>query len=84
MNKRAIAVLLLVAALAVTVGTLLPADTAQALPCRESTTDFYSDATYTTLVGWREVTCWGIYKWGEFTQYKIVYVGEWCPGCGWE
>lgn len=82
MNKRAIAVLLLVAALAATVGALLPTDTAQALPCKESSTDFYSDGTYTTIVGGREVTCWGVFTWGQVTIYRITYPGDYCFGCG--
>lgn len=40
--------------------------------------EYYSDATYTTLVGGFVRNCHGIYRWGQRTDYQIVSYDEPC------
>lgn len=84
MNKRLIAILVVVATLATVVGALMPAQEALALPCHEYSCEYYSDATYTVLVGIRETICWvGVrWIWGYETEYEICYNGPTCEYCG--
>lgn len=50
-----------------------------ALPCHEVEHYYYSDATYGTQVGYRFVTCHGVYTEGQVTQYVVSFDGEDCP-----
>ncbi len=70
-SKRALLVLVCAAAL------LVPAtDALAASYCERS---YYSDATYTVLVGERITTCQGqVYSWGVVTPYRISA----CEPCG--
>lgn len=38
--------------------------------------EYYSDATYSNLVGVFIRNCNGIYRWGQVTDYKIVSYDE--------
>jgi hypothetical protein len=49
-----------------------------ALPDHEIYYEFYSDASYTELVGERFITCFGIYSWGIQTSYRLVFHGPDC------
>ena len=40
--------------------------------------EYYSDATYTTLVGAFVRNCNGVYRWGQITEYQIVSYDEPC------
>lgn len=42
------------------------------------TIEFYSDDTYTVLVGEFVRNCNGVYSWGQRTPYTIVYNDEPC------
>ena len=55
-------------------------DSAGARPCHEVEHNYYSDATYNTIVGYRFVTCSGVYTYGTVTQYVVSYDGGDC-GC---
>lgn len=55
-------------------------DSAGALPCHEVEHNYYSDATYSTIVGYRFVYCSGVYTYGTVTQYVVSYDGGDC-GC---
>lgn len=63
------------------VGTVLSlalGGVAMALPARSIDIDYYSDATFTEIVGGRVLTCSGNGgRWGERTDYAIDY-GESC------
>jgi hypothetical protein len=50
-----------------------------ALPCHEVEHYYYSDATYGTQVGYRFVTCHGVYTEGQVTQYVVSFDGDDCP-----
>jgi hypothetical protein len=50
-----------------------------ALPCHEVEHYYYSDATYGTQVGYRFVTCHGVYTEGQVTQYVVSFDGGDCP-----
>jgi hypothetical protein len=80
-------VLALVAATLSVSALLVPPQPAEALPCMEWNCDYYSDATYTVLVGRHMVLCAvGVRDWGEVTPYEICYSGDFCPycePCGW-
>jgi hypothetical protein len=40
-------------------------------PCHEESTIYYSDATYTVVVGGNQYYCWwGHHVWGEWTPYS--------------
>jgi hypothetical protein len=53
-----------------------------AAPCYEVEHEYYSDATYTTQVGYRYLTCsGGIIGWGTITSYKFSYQGGCCGSC---
>ncbi|HEX8117510.1 MAG TPA: hypothetical protein VF521_09570 [Pyrinomonadaceae bacterium] len=72
----------LVALLCAAAFTLSRAPGASALPCHEVTTYFYSDATQTTQVGERDVTCYGVTTTGTVTQYYQSFDGDCCGCCG--
>ena len=40
--------------------------------------EYYSDATYTTIVGGFVRNCHGIYRWGQKTEFEIVSYDELC------
>jgi hypothetical protein len=56
---------------------------ARALPCQEVWCEWYSDATYTELVGWRMTTCFGVTRVnGQQTEFEICETStELCPHC---
>ncbi len=58
-RKRLFATLTLVTCLAVASSWLLPVEEADALPPFSRLTDYYSDATYQTDVGWHFRSCSG-------------------------
>lgn len=76
-SRRVWITLGLVALLAVTLFVALPsASVATGTYCE---TTFYSDATYTTIVGERIVNCQGqLYTWGTTSTFKI----KGCEPCG--
>ena len=55
--------------------------TSCAAPCYEVEHEYYSDATYTTQVGYKYITCSGTYSWGTVTIYRISYQGGCCGSC---
>lgn len=40
--------------------------------------EYYSDATYTHIVGGFVRNCHGIYRWGQMTEFQIVTYDELC------
>jgi hypothetical protein len=52
-------------------------------PCHGESTLYYSDATYTTVVGGNEYICWsGHHVWGQWTPYPIyTYHEQCCSNC---
>jgi hypothetical protein len=55
-------------------------ESAGALPCHEVEHNYYADSSYGDIVGWRFVTCHGVYTYGTVTQYVVSYDGDDC-GC---
>ena len=55
----------------------------QGNPCHAESTLYYSDATYTTVVGGNEYICWhGHSVWGQWTPYSTyTYHGACCDTC---
>lgn len=49
-----------------------------AAPSHQSYCDYYSDDTYTTLVGHRWVSCSGVVTTGTKTLYKLCWQGSSC------
>ncbi|WP_438015423.1 DUF6289 family protein [Sorangium sp. So ce315] len=49
-----------------------------AMPARELYIEYFSNATYTTLVGARWIGCRGSGRWGRTSIYKITESGEEC------
>ncbi len=50
-----------------------------ALPACSSTTEYYSDATYTTQVGFKSILCNGqVVRGGTVTSFKINYIDGAC------
>ena len=68
-----IRVIVLALLLALAVGTTVQASFDEA-----ATWHWYSDATYTTEVGWRYQNCQWAYWWGEETVYEIYDHISWC------
>lgn len=63
----------LLLALVVGFGVGFYTDDAYALPANEVDIFYYSDATYTTNVGERDLLCSGhLYKWGTTSDYSIT------------
>jgi hypothetical protein len=82
-NLRLVArLIVLVALLCAAAFTLSNSQNASALPCHEVTTYFYSDATHTTEVGERYVTCYGVTTYGTVTSYYESFDGDCCGCCG--
>lgn len=52
-------------------------------PCHAERATFYSDASYTTVVGVNEYICWeGHRVWGTTTPYYTYeYLGQCCSVC---
>jgi len=82
-NSRIILpVIFAIAILAVSLGTsLLQKNFAGAKPEHEVSIEYYSDDTYGTIVGHREVTCFGVFTTGQVTQYYVATQGD---SCGYE
>lgn len=53
-----------------------PLVTAPAVVAAGINIEYYSDATYTNMVGAFVRNCNGIYRWGQVTEYKIVSYDE--------
>lgn len=54
------------------------AGTARAGFDQAATWHWYSDCTYSTVVGWRYQDCSWAYWWGEETQYEMYDFIYWC------
>lgn len=74
------AVIVFTLALAViTLPVPLGKNEAVALPNCASTTEYYSDGTYTTQVGFKSILCNGqVIRGGTVTSFKIVYLDGAC------
>ncbi len=46
--------------------------TVQSMPANEVYTEFFSDATYSTMVGYRFRGCTGSSQWGVRSDYRMV------------
>jgi hypothetical protein len=46
--------------------------TVQSMPANEVYTEFYSDNTYTDMVGWKFRGCTGSNQWGVRSDYRMV------------
>jgi hypothetical protein len=54
-------------------------EAAAVLPACSSTTEYYSDATYTTQVGFKSILCNGqTVRGGTVTSFKISYIDGAC------
>jgi hypothetical protein len=53
-------------------------EAASALTDQEFEVYYYTDAALTDLVGYRFVTCYGNYRWGQTTSYSEVLRGRVC------
>jgi hypothetical protein len=52
-------------------------------PRYETEFEYYTDATYTEVCGWKYVMCDGIYREGCQTEWYVTYpLGE-CPDYDW-
>ncbi|HWQ86545.1 DUF6289 family protein [Brevundimonas sp.] len=76
------------AAAALALGAILASGPAAALPNYEINWEYYSDATYTEIVGGRTISCSGNGgRWGVQTEYARFVQGEKCerdpPFPGW-
>ena len=77
--KRCFQLGVLVAVLAVA-ALVVPPTPAQAGDGREKYIEFYSDATKTVMVGWRQEYCGGLSdSWGYQTSYRETWWGNECP-----
>lgn len=80
-SVRALLALVFFALILAAATALSPARRTGAAPCYEVEHEYYSDATYTTQVGLKWITCSGTYSWGEVTVYKITITGDCCGSC---
>jgi hypothetical protein len=81
--RLAARLVVLVALLCAVAFTLSRSQDASAKPCHEVTTYYYSDATLTTEVGEKYLTCnQGIITTGTVTAYYQSFDGECCSCCG--
>lgn len=81
--RRSVLVALVLAFAVSAVAGFFTAGTTYALPCNEVERIYYSDATYSTVVGERILFCNGqTWKWGSVTSYVQVYSTP-CGNCGW-
>jgi hypothetical protein len=64
--------------MALLVMLLVGVTTLTALPDHEVYTEFYTDATYSDMCGYRWVTCGGIIRSGCQTVYSVTYDGDDC------
>ncbi len=64
--------------------SVTPPDSALAATLRPQTCTYYSDATYSTVVGWASFNCNGTYaqKYGTVTAYRICE-SDYCCGTMW-
>lgn len=71
-----------VAVIAFTLGSAMSAVPVVAAPAAATAAginiEYYSDATYTVIVGGFVRNCQGIYRWGQTTEFKIVTYDEPC------
>lgn len=72
-----------VAVIAIALGSALNAAPLMAAPAAATAVaginiEYYSDATYTDLVGGFVRNCHGIYRWGQVTEFEIVSYDEPC------
>lgn len=82
MRKRLLTIPIAAFVLTFAIAALWPASEARALPCQEVWCEFYSDATYTVVVGWRFTSCFGVRPvQGQQTQFVICETGDLCPHC---
>jgi hypothetical protein len=79
-HKRLIILCVLVLALAFSTSFGSKSFNADARPCHEVEHNYYADATYGEIVGYRFVYCSGVYTYGTVTQYVVSYDGGDC-GC---
>ena len=58
-----------------TAGLVSIAADVHACPANEVEDYYYSDGTYTDLVGYRilQCNCWGRWGWGSTTNYRLRY-----------
>ncbi|HEY0428591.1 MAG TPA: hypothetical protein VGC76_12490 [Pyrinomonadaceae bacterium] len=71
-------VIFAITASTVLMGTsLLQNNSAGAKPEHEVFIDYY-DSTWSTVVGHRDVTCFGVFTTGQVTQYYVAYDGDSC------
>lgn len=66
-------------ALLVVISVLAVAN-AQAMPPQERDIFYYSDSSYSNLIGWIAVTCYGIARYGSTSAYSQVFDGDRCGG----
>lgn len=82
-RRRSVAIALALAFVVSAAAGFFAAGTAEALPCNEVERTYYSDATYSTVVGERILFCNGqTWKWGIVTSYVQVFSFP-CGNCGW-
>jgi hypothetical protein len=65
------------------VAAFWPSSDARARPCQEVWCEWYSDATYTEVVGWRFTSCFRVGPvHGEQTEFEICETSpDLCPHC---
>jgi hypothetical protein len=84
--RRTVRILVLLAAALITTNAYSPSLCAYPYD-REYITKYYSDATYTTVIGGRITDCCGeTVFWGQYSTYRIEEEGpcdDCFPGTGW-
>lgn len=77
-SRITILVILVVTLSAVLLGTsFLQNNFAGAKPEHEVFIDYY-DSSYSTIVGHRDVTCFGVFTSGQVTPYYVAFDGDQC------
>ena len=74
-SRVAILAILVIATFAVLLGT--SNNFAGAKPEHEVFIDYY-DSTWSTIVGHRDVTCFGVFTTGQVTPYYVAFDGDSC------
>lgn len=69
---------IIIAIVAVGIFTFNTTTKVNAFPDHEVEHFYYSDATYTNQVGYRHVTCYGVFTEGQVTQYVFTVDYEGC------
>lgn len=80
--KRLLTLPLALFALTLLAAAFWPDTEAVARPCQEVSCDYYSNASYTQIVGHSETTCIGVFYTGTQTQWVQCVTGELCAHCG--